>query len=156
MATSGVSTLGIKFGYAVETTAGTRPTSGYTVIPRCNNIGAYSEEQGAIDASALEDSEVKYIPGRVDGGGTWPVTFNKTDAVIGALNTMISAYETAEASSLGMWFTVYSPYLSTAEFIKGAPPAKLPLSERSQDSLDTIELNFIVESMENDTAVEPA
>lgn len=95
MSVSGVSTLGVKFGWAVEATAGTRPTA-YTWVPRCNNVGAYAMNEQPIDSSALEDYMTRYIPGRKDGGGTLPISFNRTDEVVNGLTAMIAAYETAE------------------------------------------------------------
>lgn len=155
MSVSGVSTLGVKFGYAVETTAGTRPTAAYIWVPRCNNVAAYAATEQPIDASALEDYKTKYIPGRIDGGGSLPISFNRTDEVVTALTTMIAAYETAKAADKGFWWTVWSPDLDKAEFFKGAPPSSLPANEKSQNSLQVMELTFIVEDTATEDAVEP-
>lgn len=155
MSVSGVSALGVKFGYAVETTAGTRPTAGYTWVERCNSIGAYAATEQPIDSSALEDYMTRYIPGRVDGGGTQSITFNRTNDTITALTTMIAAYETAKAADKGFWWTIWSPDLDKAEFLKGAPPSSLPISEKSQNSLQTMELTFVVEDAAIEDAVEP-
>ena len=50
-----LTTLGVKFGYAVEATAKTRPTAGYTQLPRCKSIGGINLSQEQIDVSCLED-----------------------------------------------------------------------------------------------------
>ena len=63
MALAGLSTLGIGLKYAVETTAGTAPTSGYVTLSRINSIGGISQDTEQIDASALEDTSSKYIAG---------------------------------------------------------------------------------------------
>lgn len=55
MAVAGLSTLGITFGYGVETTAGTKPTS-FKELSRINAIGGINVEAEQIDASALKDS----------------------------------------------------------------------------------------------------
>lgn len=154
MSVSGVSTLGVKFGWAVEATAGTRPTA-YTWVPRCNNVGAYAMNEQPIDSSALEDYMTRYIPGRKDGGGTLPISFNRTDEVVNGLTAMIAAYETAKESGKGFWWEIWSPDLSKAEFYKGAPPSSLPGNEKSQNSLQVMELNFIVEDAATEDAVEP-
>ena len=73
MADAGISTLGITFGYGVETTAGEKPTT-FKQLTRINAIGGISIEPEQIDASALEDALTKYITGRADTGGSWPVS----------------------------------------------------------------------------------
>lgn len=44
----GLSTLGVKFGYAVETTAGTKPTA-FTWLERCNTISGIELSTEQID-----------------------------------------------------------------------------------------------------------
>ena len=78
---AGLSTLGVKFGYGVETTAGTKPTA-FTQLERCNSISGIALNSEQIDASALEDYVSRYVAGRQDTGGTWSVTFNSTPEVI--------------------------------------------------------------------------
>ena len=51
MATAGVSTLGIKLGWAV----GSSMPASFTQLTRINAIGGISLETEQIDASALED-----------------------------------------------------------------------------------------------------
>lgn len=53
MAAAGVSTLGIKFGYAAGTYS-TKPST-FTLLTRINAIGGIALETEQIDASALED-----------------------------------------------------------------------------------------------------
>ena len=48
MALAGVSTIGIEFGYALETTAGTKP-SAFTKLTRINSIGGIDLETEQID-----------------------------------------------------------------------------------------------------------
>lgn len=76
MAVAGLSTLGITFGYGVETTAGTKPTS-FKELSRINAIGGINVEAEQIDASALKDAITRYIQGRADTGGSFPVTVNQ-------------------------------------------------------------------------------
>lgn len=54
MALPGVSTIGIEFGYALETTSGTKP-SAFSLLTRINSIGGIELSTEQIDASALED-----------------------------------------------------------------------------------------------------
>ncbi len=152
--TAGVSTLGIKLGYAAETTAGTKPTA-FTWLERCNSIGGITLETEQIDASALEDEISRYISGRQDTGGTWSVTFNVTDEVIQQLETMIGAYTALEGGKK-MWFEVWSPYLTKAFYVIAQPPKHIPMPEEAQNELQTVEMTFTIEEYKGmDTAIEP-
>lgn len=48
MAQPGISTLGIEFGYALETAAGTKPTA-FNLLTRINAIGGISLPSEQID-----------------------------------------------------------------------------------------------------------
>ena len=48
-------TIGVKLGYAVESSAGTRPTSGYTQIPDIKNTPAIDINPNKIEVTNLED-----------------------------------------------------------------------------------------------------
>ena len=139
----GLSTLGITFGYGVEATAGTKPSS-FTQLNRINNIGGISMDVEQIDASALEDTQTKYVAGRADTGGTWAVTVNFTDETATEWETLIGAYNTAQASNLNLWFEVILPNQSDAFFVVAQPPQQLPMPEIGQNELLTVEINLTV------------
>ena len=155
--TAGLSTLGIKFGYAVETTAGTKPAA-FTQLERCNNIGGIALSTEQIDASALEDLVTRYVAGRQDSGGTWTVTFNYTPEVEDELSDMIDAYNTGkgESTPLSTWFEVWAPNLTNAFFVVAQPPQKIPMPECGQNGLWTIDIDFVIEDYKGtSTAIEP-
>lgn len=156
--TAGLSTLGVKFGYAVETTAGEKP-SAFTQIERCNSISGIELPTEQIDASALEDYTTKYVPGRQDSGGEWGVTFNNTPEVVAQLEAMIAAYNAGQANengALNTWFEVWSPNNSKAFFVVAAPPQVLPMPEFGQNELQTIEVVFSIDTYKGLlTATEP-
>lgn len=139
----GLSTLGVTFGYGVETTAGTKPAS-FTQLERINSIGGISLSTEQIDASALEDYQTKYVAGRQDSGGTWSVTINFTDETATEWDTLISAYNTAKASGLAMWFEVIVPNQTDAFFVVAQPPQLIPMPEISQNGLLTVEIQLVV------------
>ena len=151
---SGVSTLGVRLGYAGETTAGEKPTA-FTWLERCNSIGGISLEKEQIDSSALEDEISRFVAGRADTGGTWSVTFNLTDEVIEQLEAMIGAYE-ALTGGARMWFEVWSPYLTKAFYVIAQPPKHIPMPEESQNELQTVEMSFTIEEYKGlDEAIKP-
>lgn len=152
---AGISSLGVKLGYAVESTSGAKP-SAFTWLERCNSIGGISLSTEQIDASALEDMVSRYTSGRQDTGGTWEVTFNLTDEVVAQLEAMISAYEGLEGGKR-MWFEVWSPFLEEGFYVVAQPPRTIPMPEFSQNGLQTVALTFIIEEYKGmDTAIEPS
>ena len=154
---SGLSSLLVKFGYAVESVAGQQPTT-FKWLERCNNISGIELPVENIDSSALEDAVTKYVAGRQDTGGEWSVTFNFTDEVRGQLETMIAAYNAgkAQGTPLQTWFEVWHPTLDKAFYVIAEPPQKLPMPEIGQNELLTIDVTFtIVEYKGMLTAYEP-
>ena len=94
---------------------------------------------------------------RQDSGGEWAVTFNLTADVYTQLTTMISAYQTGQASELNTWFEVWIPNMTNAFFVVAQPPLKLPMPEVGQNELMTIELTLTISDYKGmDTAIEPA
>lgn len=155
MATAGVSTLGVKVGYGIESSVGVKP-SAFTQLTRVNSVGGISLETEKIDASALEDVVTRYTAGRADSGGSFPVTINITNETIAEWQTLISLSDTAKKSGKATWLEVWSPYLSKAFFIKVEPPLQIPMSDIGQNELQTVEMTMVIgEYVGLDTAVEP-
>lgn len=152
--TAGVSALGVTFSYGVETTKGTKPTA-FTILNRINQIGDVTVETEAIDASALEDKQTRNIPGRDTVSDTFTITVNKTDETIAEWEKVITDYQ-ALTEGKRMWFQTITPGFTKAEFVVAAPPSKLPISGKEQNSLLTMEINLTVDEMiGSDTKVEP-
>lgn len=151
---AGISTLGITFSYGVEETVGTKPT-GFTLLHRINNIGGINLETEQIDASALEDMISRYIQGRADTGGSFPVTVNFTDETAEEWATLISAYK-GLADGKRMWFQTSSPYLTKSFFAVAQPPLQIPQPEMGQNGLLTVDMNLVIEEYKGtDTKVQP-
>ena len=53
MAANAVSTAGMNVKWCVEATAGTRPTTGYTIIPGCKVLPALFNEPNALQSTPL-------------------------------------------------------------------------------------------------------
>ena len=100
----------------------------------------------------------KYIAGRADTGGTVSITVNLTQDTIDEWNDLISAYNTAHASNLQVWFQVYSSGLGTdAFFFSAEPPQDIPMPESNQNELWTVEIPLaIVDYIGLDTKVTPS
>jgi hypothetical protein len=138
-----VSTLGITFGYGVETTAGTKPAT-FTQLHRINAIGGITVTPATIDASALEDYVTKTVAGRGDTGGTWTITVNFTEETADEWADLISAYQTAKAAGKNMWFETIVPGFTDGFFVVAQPPEAIPQPEMGQNSLLTVEFPLII------------
>lgn len=143
MAEAGISTLGITFGYGVETAAGTKPTS-FKQLTRINTIGGITIEPEQIDASALEDAITRYVKGRADTGGTFTVTVNLTDETRTEWDTLIESYQ-GLGDGKRMWFETVVPGFDDAFFVVAQPPEQIPQPEFSQNELLTVEMNLTIE-----------
>ena len=151
MALAGLSTLGVKLGYA----SGSSKPSALTELTRINSIGGISLSTESIDASSLVDEVTRRIAGRADTDENLPVTINATDATIGEWESLITVFEglTGEAE---LWFEVYHPRLTKGFWFKAEPPKKLPMPEMGQNQLLTMEINLVVtEYVGMETAVAP-
>ena len=140
MAQPGISTLGIKLGYGI----GSSMPASFTLLTRINAIGGISLETEQIDASALEDYVTRYVAGRQDTGGSWPITINITDDTIAEWEALIAAYN-AKGTDEALYLEVWSPYLTKGFFIKAQPPQVLPMSEMAQNELQTVEISLTIE-----------
>lgn len=140
---AGISTLGITFGYGVEETAGTKPTT-FKQLHRINKLGGISIENEKIDASALEDLIARYVQGRADTGGDFAVTVNFTQETKKEWADVISAY-TALTGGKAMWFETIIPGFDESFFIVAQPPSAIPQPELDQNNLLTIDMNLTIE-----------
>lgn len=141
---AGVSTLGITFGYGVESTAGAKPTS-FTRLHRINSIGGITIENEQIDASALEDFVSKYVRGRADTGGSFAVGVNFTAETMEEWKKVLSEYSKIENSGKRMWFETIIPGFDEAFFAVAQPPTAIPQPEIGQNELLVIEMNLTIE-----------
>lgn len=119
-----LSTLGIKIGYAVESTAGTRPTSGYTQLVGVKSTPSLNPSPDTLETTTLEETEFKtYVDGLKDLGGALEFTFNLTEDLISQWDALMTAYTTAKATNKATWFVIVIPGLTNAYYFPGNPSA---------------------------------
>lgn len=126
MANRGIalSTAGVTVGYAVETTANTRPTTGYKVIPDLKEVPDFNPEPETHEATDLEETEYKfYVAGLKDIGGALAFLANFTQNLQDEWETLVDAYNTAEADGKRVWFEIKHPKLAKSVFFPGQPAA---------------------------------
>lgn len=134
-----LSTIGVHLKYAVEATAGTRPTSGYIDLVGVKSIPALTSAPDNLETTTLNETEYKtYIPGLKDLGGSLGFTFNLSQDLKDAWDTLMTAYQTAAATNKETWFEVVVPGLTESLFFKGVPSA-MGLPEMGVNSVAEVE-----------------
>lgn len=129
-----ISTAGVALKYAVETTAGTRPTTGYTAIPNIKETPDFNPEPSTLEVTDLSDLVWKrYITGLKDPGGALSFIANLTSAFKTAWETLVSTYTTALASSKATWFEIVVP--TVGSFYFSGIPSELGINGMSVDEV---------------------
>ena len=119
-----LSTIGVHLKYAVETTAGTRPTTGYIDLQGVKSIPSMTAAPDTLETTTLNETEFKtYIPGLKDLGGSLEFTFNLSQAIKDAWDTLMTSYTAAIATNKRTWFLVDVPGLTEGLYFPGTPSA---------------------------------
>lgn len=135
MSAINLSTIGVQLHYAVEETAGTRPTAGYTRIYGIKSTPSLNPAPDTIETTTLDELEYKtYVDGLKDLGGSLEFLFNLTEDLIDKWDTLMEAHETAKASNKRTWFAIVVPGLEDAFYFPGNPSA-MGLPETSVNSV---------------------
>lgn len=130
-----LSTAGMTLQYAVEATKGTRPTTGYTIVPEVKSMPSFNPSPNTIDSTTLAETEyMTYVQGLKDLGGALEYGANMTEDLITAWNALVDAYDEAVAEGKQVWFAVVHPQLTNATYFVGEP-APIGLNEASVDSM---------------------
>ena len=128
------STAGMRLYYVVETTAGTRPTTGLTKIPEIKGVPSFNPAPDTIDSTTLEETEYRtYVEGLKDLGGTLEFSANITEELITAWESCNAAHDGLTGGKV-MWFYVIHDKLTKAVAFEG-DPAPLGLNESSVGSM---------------------
>jgi hypothetical protein len=121
-----LSTIGVKVGWAAETTAGTMPTTA-TRLYGLKSIPALSSAPESIETTTLDALEFKtYIAGLKDLGGALEITANLTQQLKDAWAAVMTAYDTALAAGKALWLFVVIPGLDEAFGFTFQPTAMSP------------------------------
>jgi len=132
-----LSTAGMFLCWASETSAGTMPTSGYTIVPEVKSIPSFNPTPEAIQSTTLLETEFHtYVEGLKDLGGTLEFGANLTEDLITAWASVNTAHDSAASASpaKGFWFAVCHPKLAKSVVFKG-DPAPLGLNEATVNAM---------------------
>ena len=132
-----ISTAGIQLRYAVESSAGTRPTTSYQVVPNIKSTPDFNPEPSTLEVTDLSDTVWKrYIAGLKDPGGALAFTANLTSAFKTVWNDIVSAYSTAKSNNKAMWFEIYVP--TVGSFFFAGIPSELGINAYDVDAVAEI------------------
>lgn len=151
-----LSTAGIHLYYAVEKTAGTRPTtkSDYTDLVGVKSIPSLNPAPETLETTDLNQTEYKtYIDGLKDLGGALEFNFNLTQDLVDMWETMMEDYETAKASNKSVWFLIDIPGLTNGLYFPGNP-SSMGIPEAEVSSVLEI-TNYITPTGAPITAAKP-
>lgn len=132
-----ISTAGVSLKYAVETTAGTRPTASYVTISGIKETPDFNPEPSTLEVTDLGDTVWKrYIAGLKDPGGALSFTANLTSAFKTAWEGLVTAYTTGIAASKATWFEINVP--TVGSFYFAGIPSALGINGMSVDEVAEI------------------
>ena len=126
---------GVSVSYCAELVAGTRPTSGYTLIPSIKSIPDFNPAPNNLQTTDLSQTMFHtYISGLRDLGGSMAFTANHTQAFMDTWGDIVQEFEDNKTAGLATWFVVIVPGLTESFYFQGEP-APLGLSAIEVDSV---------------------
>lgn len=134
-------TIGVKIGYAVEATAGSRPTSGITNIPDIKTIPGIELNPSKLEVTNLVDKYKRYIAGVLDAGDDIALSANLTASLKTVWNSLVSAANEAWASQKSTWFEISIPGFDSFWF--AGIPTEMGFNEMGVDAVAEASLHII-------------
>lgn len=130
-----MSTAGMTLQYAVEATAGTRPTTGYIEVPEVKTMPSFNPSPNTIQSTTLKETEYHtYVEGLKDLGGALEYGANLTQDLITFWGELLEAYEAAVSAGKQMWFAIVHRKLAKAIFFVGTP-SPISINEADVDAM---------------------
>lgn len=138
-----LTTAGTLVAYAVETTAGERPTSGWTHIPGITSTPDYNAAPNMINTTTLDElSEEVGKPGlkSLPTGSAYAANYtNELDKQWN--NDVMPKFEAAKKAGLRMWITHVTPDIDNAFYFPAEPSPLAPPAD-SVSAVKSINLYF--------------
>lgn len=134
-------TIGIKLKYAIETSAGSRPTSGYAEIPDIKEIPEINMTPSNLDVTNLVDQYKRYIPGVKDAGNDVALTANLTASLKTLWTSLVTSANTAWNSGKATWFEIAIPNFDS--FYLAGVPTEMGVSSMGVDAVVEAQLHII-------------
>ena len=144
-----ITSIGIKVSYAFESTAGTRPTTGWKVIPQIKEIPELNPSPETLETTSFDNLKYKtYIDGLKDPGGTLDFLANLTQELYtmwqDPTDGVMKQWATAKAANKAMYLCIDIPGISESCYIS-VIPSDLGLPSASVNTVLEITLHFTAE-----------
>ena len=125
-----LTTIGIRMGYAYETTAGTKPSS-FINIYNPKSIPEFNPEPNTGDITSLNDTEyTRYTALLKDLGGALGFGIGMSKETLTTWNEICTTTKSNAALGKRTWFVLYHPGLDQSFFFTGDPtPLGFPAAE---------------------------
>lgn len=134
-------TIGVKLRYAIEATAGSRPTTSYTEIPDIKGTPAIDFDPAKIQVTNLSDTFHRFIDGVISVGDDFPFTANTTVSLETLWSGMCTSAASAWASGKSTWFEIYIPNFKSFYF--AGKPSRLGVGAMNVDSVVESTLHIV-------------
>ena len=116
-----LTSIGIKISYATEAAKGTRPTTGYTLLPDLKSIPDFNPQPNTADATTFDNLEyTSYVKLLKDIGGALEFNANLTQDLYDKWSVMITARNNL-TDGKQMWYCVDIPNFDKSIFFTGDP-----------------------------------
>ena len=135
-----ISSAGASVKWAVESTAGTRPTTGYTALVGVTSVAAANEALNMLQTTKLSalKSHTAIFGLNSYGLNAQAVNVNDYESFRTSWDAMVSAYETAKADGKALWIEYAYPAGSNLDsFFYAAEPGELGFGGWEVDSVVT-------------------
>ena len=139
-------TIGVKLKYKTESSAGTRPTSGYTQIPDIKSTPAIDINPNKLEVTNLEDEYQRFIDGVKSVGDSFDFTANLTADLKTKWGSCVTAAKTAYASGKQTWFEISIPNFDSFYF--AGLPTELGVNEMGVDAVIESTLHVVPNTIE--------
>ena len=117
-----LTTIGVKISWAVETAAGTRPTTGYKKFTGIKSTPDYNSAPETIETTTFDNLEYRsYTQGLKDQSDAKEYTANFSNEFVAEWNKFVQAAETAKESGLKAWICQDVPGADNAFYIPVEP-----------------------------------
>ena len=147
-----LSTIGVKFGWALGTMA--KAPTAFKQIEECISIGGVELSKDKLDATPLESKKKKYVGGHEDTGGELPTVFNDSDTFDAQWAEMLTAYD-GKTSDQVMYFCAYHPKKAKMN-VYIVEPGSLPAPEYAVGNVLQYTINnTLIDFPDPITAIEP-
>ena len=134
-------TIGVKLGYCVEASAGSRPTSGYVNIPDIKNLPSMDLNPSKLEVTNLVDKYKRYVNGVMDAGDDVAITANLTANLKTIWASLVSAANSAWTSGKSTWFEISIPNFDSFYF--AGIPTDMGFNEMGVDAVAEASLHII-------------